>query len=161
MNSMKRLLLLLSPLAVLLPVHAQGLPDGEGRDVYEYVCGACHGADIVIGSQGTKARWEETVQAMRDRGAYGSEADFETVIKYLSRYFGLPVNVNTATAKEIETELGLTTAEAEAVVKHRTDVGEYKTFEDLGKVEGVDIAKLQPLKDRIQFQAPPAAGSAK
>ncbi len=158
---MKRLLLLLSPLALLLPVHAQGLPDGEGRDTYEYVCGACHGADIVVGSQGTRARWEETVGAMRDRGAYGSEGDFETVINYLSRYFGLPVNVNTATAQVIETEFGLTTAEAEAIVKHRTDMGEYKTMDDLAKVEGVDMAKLTPLKDRIQFQAPAAAGSAK
>ena len=52
---------------------AQGLPDGTGRATYENVCGACHGADIVIGSQGTRARWEETVDAMRNRGAAGSD----------------------------------------------------------------------------------------
>ena len=151
MNNMNRLLLLLSPLALVLPMQAQGLPDGEGRATYEMVCGACHGADIVLGSQGTKARWEETVEAMRNRGAYGSEADFKTVVTYLARYFGTSVNVNTATAKEIETEFGLTTAEAEAIVKQR-GAAAFATFEDVTKTPGVDSAKLQPLKGRITFK---------
>src|SRR5262245_5449202 len=98
MNNMKRLVLLLAPVAIgavlSVPASAQSLPDGEGKDTYEAVCGACHGADIVVGSQGTRARWEETVEAMKNRGASGSEDDFKTVLNYLARYFGMSVNVN-------------------------------------------------------------------
>jgi mono/diheme cytochrome c family protein len=89
MDNMKRSVLLLTLAAAGMgSAVAQGLPDGEGRDVYENVCGACHGADIVIGSQGSKARWEETVDAMKNRGASGSEEEFKIVTNYLAKYFG-------------------------------------------------------------------------
>ena len=134
-----------------VPTLAQGLPDGTGRAVFENVCGSCHGADIVIGSQGTRARWEETVEAMRNRGAAGSDEDFATVLTYLARYFGMPLNVNTAPAKDLEGELGVTAQEADAIVKHRTAQGTFKAFADLAKVPGLDAKKLDPLKGRITF----------
>jgi quercetin dioxygenase-like cupin family protein len=84
-------------ISIPLPAAAQTLPHGEGRPTYEAICGGCHGADIVLGSQGSRARWEATVDEMRNRGASGSEAEFKTITDYLATYFGLPVNVNTAT----------------------------------------------------------------
>jgi DNA uptake protein ComE-like DNA-binding protein len=151
---MKSQILMLTPLALTLfiasPAKAQGLPDGEGKDVYENVCGACHGADIVVGSQGTKARWEETVDAMKNRGASGSEADFVTVTNYLAKYFGVSVNMNTATPAELETELGLTKAEIEAVVKTRT-AAKIANFDALTKVDGVNVKNLTALKSRLKF----------
>jgi DNA uptake protein ComE-like DNA-binding protein len=136
--------------AVAVPAAAQGLPDGEGKDTYEAVCGACHGADLVIGSQGTKSRWEETVDAMKNRGASGSEAEFATVVKYLAKYFGISVNVNTAAPAEIETELELSKAEVEAIVKART-AAKIANFDALTKVQGVNGKALEPLKSRIKF----------
>jgi competence ComEA-like helix-hairpin-helix protein len=154
MNNMTRKILLLLPLVaagvLMTPAKAQGLPDGEGRAVYENVCGSCHGADIVVGAQGTKARWEETVEAMKARGAYGSDEDFVTVVKYLTTYFGMPVPINTADSKAIQ-DLGLTEAEAQAVVAHRTAQGAFKTFDDVTKVAGVDKKKLELVKTRITF----------
>jgi competence ComEA-like helix-hairpin-helix protein len=88
---------------------------------------------------------------MRNRGAYASEAEFKTVVDYLSRYFGMSVNINTAAAKDLETEFGITAAEAVAIVKYRTDAGAFKTWEDVAKVKGVSMAKLEPLKGRIAF----------
>jgi competence protein ComEA len=151
MKNMKRFVLLMAPLALAASMQAQGLPDGEGRATFESVCGSCHGADLVIGSQRTKTGWEETVEAMKNRGASGSEEDFKVVMTYLSRYFGMPVEINKATAKDLETEFGVTAAEAEAIVKHRTAQGNFKAWEDLGKVQGVSVAKLEPLKSRIKF----------
>ena len=139
-------------LAVVPSAQAQGLPDGTGRAVYENVCGSCHGADIVIGSQGTRARWEETVEAMKNRGAAGSDDDFKAVLDYLAKYFGMPVNVNTAAAKDLETELGVTAEEAEAIVKHRTASGNFSAYADLAKVQGLDTKKLDLLKGRIAFK---------
>ena len=129
---------------------AQGLPDGEGKDTFEAVCGACHGADLVIGSQGTKSRWEETVDAMKNRGASASEAEFATVVKYLAKYFGMSVNVNTAAAAELETELELSKAEGEAIVKART-AGKIANFDALSKVQGVNAKALEPLKTRLKY----------
>lgn len=145
---------MLTPLALCLvatsPISAQSLPDGEGRDVYETVCGACHGADIVIGSQGSRQRWEETVDGMKNRGASGSDADFETVVNYLARYFGMSLNVNTATAEELTKELGLTKAEADAVVAKRT-AAKLKDFNDLAATPGVEKKKLDLVKSRLKF----------
>jgi hypothetical protein len=154
MEMMKQLVFLLMPLAAGLlfstSTKAQGLPDGEGRDTYETVCGACHGADIVIGSQGTKSRWEETVDSMKNRGASGSEADFTTVITYLTRYFGPSVNVNTATPAELETELGLSTADVKAIVDKRA-AAKIANFDELLAIPGVDKKKITPLKTRLKF----------
>ncbi len=129
---------------------AQGLPDGEGRETYENVCGACHGADIVIGSQGTRSRWEETVDSMKNRGASGSEADFMTVVNYLARYFGTSVNVNTATPAELETELGLTSGEVAKIVEQRGKA-KIKDFNELLALDGVSKKKIEPLKARLKF----------
>lgn len=68
--------------------NAQGLPDNEGRALYERVCGACHGADIVIGSSNSKDGWTELVDAMKDRGAEMTDAERTTIIEYLLRNFG-------------------------------------------------------------------------
>ena len=84
---MKRSRLFLT-LILACPAGAQGLPDGPDRGLYETVCGACHGADIVIGSEGSRARWQDTVDAMRNRGAVGTEEEFTKVVDYLTANFG-------------------------------------------------------------------------
>jgi hypothetical protein len=154
MDNMRSKFLMLTPLALTLfvsnPAKAQGLPEGEGRDVYETVCGACHGADIVIGSQGTRARWEETTDSMKNRGASGSEADFATVVNYLSKYFGISINVNTAAAADLEKELGLSKPEVEAIVKARTTT-KIVSYDALIKVPGVDAKGLEGIKSRLKF----------
>ena len=154
MNNMNRIAMLLTPLAFAVaissPVVAQGLPDGDGKDTYESVCGACHGADIVVGSQGTKARWEETVDAMKNRGASGSEDDFKTVTAYLAKYFGMSVNMNTAAPAELETELGLSKTEIDAIVKART-AAKIANYDALVKVPGVNAKTLALLKARLKF----------
>jgi competence protein ComEA len=60
----------------------------------------------------------------------------------------------------MQTGLGLTAAEGDAIVKYRTDHGDFKDFDSLAKVPGVDAAKLTAKKDSIVFaDAPPAADS--
>src|SRR5579862_3593571 len=138
--------------AMVSPARAQGLPDGPNRKLFEDTCGGCHGADIVIGQNGTKERWADTVDAMRNRGATGSESDFTAIIGYLAKYFGNPVNVNKADAKALSSDLDLSDAEAAAIVKYRADKGDFKAYDDLSKVSGLDMKKLEPLKQRITFK---------
>ena len=134
----------------LIPVHAQSLPEGPGKSVFENTCGGCHGADIVIGQTGTRDVWQDTVDSMRGRGALGSDEDFKTIVSYLTMYFGVPVNVNSAPAKDLVDNLNLTSAEAEAIVKART-ASKIKDYAELSKVQGLDIKKLDPVKSRIKF----------
>ena len=53
--------------------------------------------------------------------------------------------------KEIEAALGFTTKESELIVAYRTKNGNFKDVDSLLKVEGVDAAKIQSAKDKIEF----------
>jgi len=88
---------------------------------------------------------------MVSRGAEGSDEDVNLAIAYLARNFGKPVNINTATAKEIETDLSFTAAEAQSVVQYRIDKGAIKSFEDLAKVPGLRAAVLDEQKKNIVY----------
>jgi len=148
---MKSLLVLAPVLSLfLVPMHAQSLPEGTGKSIFENTCGGCHGADIVIGQTGTRDVWQDTVDSMRGRGAIGSDDDFKTIVTYLTKYFGVPVNVNSAPAKEMADNLDITSAEADAIVKART-ASKIKDYAELSKVPGLDIKKLDPIKSRIKF----------
>ena len=135
---------------------APGFPDGPGKDLFMNTCGGCHGADIVLGQTGTRDTWQDTVDSMRGRGATGSDDDFKIIVDYLTKYFGVPVNVNQAPAKDLASNLVITPDEAAAIVKYRTDNGNFKDYSDLSKVQGLDIKKLDPIKSRITFASAPA-----
>jgi competence ComEA-like helix-hairpin-helix protein len=150
-SNMKRLVRALLPLALLPIAQSQELPDGSGKELTNRVCGACHEAGVVVKYHNSKDDWESVVEDMRGRGADGSDEDFKAIGAYLARYFGPDVNVNRAAAADLESELGITAAEAAAIVKYRQAQGNFKDFSDLGKVPGLDVKKLEPLKQRIVF----------
>jgi competence ComEA-like helix-hairpin-helix protein len=143
--------LLLFPLVFCLPAQAQELPEAKGRDLYEKICGTCHGTEVVFKIRTTKEKWKDTVDEMAARGAEGTDAQLDTIIDYLAKCFGPRVNVNKATAKELETQFELTTKEAEAIVQYRTDKGNFKEVADLKSVPGLDFGKVEPLRYRIIF----------
>jgi competence protein ComEA len=81
-------------------------------------------------------------------GARGTSEQFDRVLRYLIRT-QTKVNVNTATAAQIAPVLDITLAAAEALVKHRSGKGPFRTMEDLKRVPGIDATKLDARKDRI------------
>jgi DNA uptake protein ComE-like DNA-binding protein len=87
---------------------------------------------------------------MMSKGIDIKAEDEEIVTAYLAKYFGEEVNVNTASAKDLQEELEITAAEADVIVKGRVTVP-LKSFADLGKIPGLDIKKLEPLKGRLIF----------
>lgn len=130
----------------------QELPDAKGKDIYENICGACHGTDVVLKIRTTKDKWKATVDEMASRGAEGTDEQLDTIIDYLARCFGPNVNVNKAEAKDIQSQLDVTPDEAGAIVKFRQDKGDFKTLADLKNVPGLDFKKIEPLRYRITFQ---------
>ncbi len=75
------------------------------------------------------------------------------IVEYLAANFkpGGKIYINKAAAKDLESALEISAAEAEAVVAYRRDVGDFKTLDDLKKVPGFSISKVEGKKDRLVF----------
>jgi competence ComEA-like helix-hairpin-helix protein len=128
------------------------LPEGEGKDIVETVCTQCHGLDYVTSTKKTAAGWKSTVDNMVEaEGAPLTEDEIDVVVQYLSRNFGKVVNVNKGTAKELEAGLNFTAQEAEEIVRYREQNGDFRRWEDLQKVPGLDSKKVEAVKDRLAF----------
>jgi competence protein ComEA len=155
MKHMIRAALLTAFLAAsVLLVQAQDLPAGKGKDLVENTCGSCHGLDVVVAQKATKDGWSSIVDYMVSRGASGTPAEIQTIVDYLAKNFpadAVKTNVNKATAMDLAKQLELTDKDADAIVKYRTDHGDFKDFDGLLKVPGVDTAKLTAKKDSIAF----------
>lgn len=62
------------------------------------------------------------------------------------------VNINTASAQELESLNGVGPAKAQAIVAYRKQNGDFKTTEDLGKVPGIGDKTLENLKGAIKVR---------
>ncbi len=114
------------------------------------LCVGCHELDTATSSLHTKIGWKQTVDDMMARGAEGSAEDVQAVVEYLTNYFG-KINVNTASAQELQASLGLSQTESKAIVTYREQNGKVKDFEQLKQVPGVSAEKLQAKRSRIAF----------
>ena len=141
----------ITTLLVSLGLLVAQLPEGPGKAVTDKVCNNCHGPENYIAKRLNKDGWEEVIQQMVSQGAQASDAEFDTIVEYLTRNFGPKVNVNKAPPKEIETALELTSVEAGAIVQYREKNGAFKTIDDLKHVPGVDAKKIEARKDRVDF----------
>jgi competence protein ComEA len=73
------------------------------------------------------------------------------------------VNINTATAQELEAAIkGIGPKKAAEVIKYRTEHGQFQTVEDLLKVPGIGEKTLQNNKDKLTVggAAPAMPGAA-
>jgi competence protein ComEA len=130
----------------------QTLPDGPGKETFETVCSICHSPNAVIGQQGTKQWWQSKVTEMLQEETEVPEKDVDAIVAYLAKNFPVvKINVNKAAAKDLETGLGLTAQESEAIVHYREAKGNFKTLDDLKKVPGLDAVKIESKKDRLEF----------
>ena len=129
------------------------LPGGPGRDTMKKVCGKCHSAENVVGLAKSREEWGELTSKMVDLGAEGTIDEFNDVVDYLTEHFpqASRVNVNKATAADFESALGFSPKEAEAMVGYRRAKGNFKSVQDLEKVPGVDVKKIQARRDRFAF----------
>ena len=69
-------------------VQAQEFPDGAGKELVTNVCTACHEAARIVTKKRTKEEWNDTVDKMAARGAKATDEEFETIVAYLTKYFG-------------------------------------------------------------------------
>src|ERR1051326_7772968 len=81
------------------------LPEGEGKDALLKVCSKCHGPEVVMGRGHTRDEWEQVVVQMVNGGAEGTDEEFLAVVDYLTKNFPKKVQVNKASATELENGL--------------------------------------------------------
>ena len=131
------------------------LPEGPGREETVRLCSQCHAPEVVMSVGQHRAGWAATLRKMSALGAKGTDAEFGAVLGYLAAHFPaqeLPrVNVNTATAIELESGLTLRRSQAAAIISYRAQHGRFTSLEDLKKVPNVDPAMIDAKKDRVTF----------
>jgi competence ComEA-like helix-hairpin-helix protein len=146
--------LVASTLIAAAPVHQAAAPQAAADDpaagVFAETCGKCHDAARITAMRRTSAEWEDIIKKMIEKGAPGTEKDFETVYDYLLRHHG-KVFINAAPPQEIVTILGLSQKEADHIVAYRKTNGPFSDFDAIKKVPDIDVKKLEERKDAIAF----------
>jgi len=121
-----------------------------GKKVTEDVCSQCHGLEDVTGRRRTPREWNDTISEMVSRGATGTDDEIATVKRYLNRYYGT-VAVNTASASDLSSVLGLSSKDADAVVEYRKAHGKFADAAALSSVPGIDKTKIDAQPDALRF----------
>jgi len=132
------------------PFQDVSLPDGKGKATVKERCIGCHDLDVVTVARRTQAGWRINVADMISRGAEVSDDEAGDIVAYLTKYFG-KVNVNAATAPQLQEFLNLGMKEAQAIIAFRTEHGKIKDFDQLKSVPGIDANKLQQKRSLIAF----------
>jgi mono/diheme cytochrome c family protein len=63
------------------------LPAGAGRDVAVRVCAQCHSPEIAAHQNLDAQGWKDLVNQMANNGANATDAEFDTIAKYLAASF--------------------------------------------------------------------------
>jgi competence protein ComEA len=140
---------------IALAASAQQLPDGPGRQEVEKRCIGCHELARSVSLRQDRDGWSITMAKMTSLGMKATDKELEAMLDYLSRNYPAgevpPVHINKARAIEIESRLGLRRSQVAAILRYRTEHGDFKSIDDLKKVPGLDGAALEAKKDRIVF----------
>ena len=135
---------------------AQELPEGAGREQTVKLCSQCHELARSISLRQDRDGWTTTMNKMVAFGMKGTPHDLSLILDYLTKTYPpeeVPrVNVNTASAIEMEAGLSLRRSQAAALIAHREKHGPFKSLADLKKVSVLDAAKLDEKKHRIAFE---------
>lgn len=134
---------------------AQQMPEGPGKAETEKACKGCHEVARSVSLRQDRDAWAKTIQKMVALGAKANEKELTAVLDYLVAHFpaeDVPrLKVNEATAIDFESRLSLRRSQAAALIRYRTEIGGFKSIEDLKKTPGIDPAAIEAAKDRLVF----------
>jgi competence protein ComEA len=152
----RRLLRAVVVLSFLATAALAQLPDGPGKAETQTICAQCHELERSISPRQDRAGWQATMDKMTTQGMKATDQETLAVLNYLSEHCPAetlpPINVNKARAIDLESGLSLRRSQAASIIQYRTKHGDFKSIDDLKKVPGVDVAKIDANKDRLVFQ---------
>jgi competence protein ComEA len=114
------------------------------------MCGNCHSPESALSQFKTRDEWTKTLDEMANNGAQGSDEEWTQIQAYLDKHFTF-ILVNKADARELASKLDVAPAVAEAIVRRRTEKGNFTSIDDIKRVPGVDPAAIDARKDRFLF----------
>jgi competence protein ComEA len=114
------------------------------------VCGKCHNLQIVMNTPRSLDDWRDTMQKMVDRGASGTDEQYDDILDYLHRTM-TTIDVNSADADELATVLGASGATVKLIIVRRS-TKKFVDLADLKSIPGVDAATLDAKAKLIFFQ---------
>jgi mono/diheme cytochrome c family protein len=71
------------------PKKPAALPKGLGQALVQAKCSGCHALLMVTAKRKTADQWGQSVDNMIDRGAKVSDADYDVIVAYLAKNFGV------------------------------------------------------------------------
>lgn len=122
----------------------------NGEEVFLNRCSTCHGTERALVAPRTRKGWEAVLAEMVNNGALLETGEPEAIVTFLTERHGL-VNANTADAAEL-VALGLSNKDAETIVSYRTDKGPFADFTALRAVPGLDVDRLDAVRERVAFR---------
>jgi competence protein ComEA len=141
--------------AALIGVSGACAQEAPGKAAAQRICVQCHEYERSVAPRQDRAGWRTTMDKMIALGAKGTPEEFDSILDYLSKTYPgeeVPkIKVNEARAIELESGLSLPRSQAAAIVQYRAKNGDFKSIEDLKKVPGVDVSKIEARKDRLVF----------
>ncbi len=160
-----------SQVIISTPTPSPPTPTPTPARIVVYVCGAVVNPDVYSLLEGSRVK-----EAVEAAGGFAPDADRVRINLarrlsdgeqvYIPRvgeeippvtppaavtpgHLGGKVNINTATAEELETLPGIGPAYAERIVRYREEFGPFKTIEDIKEVRGIGDATFEEIKDLI------------
>jgi len=151
------------PLGVVLLSTALGTYQARAADVatlssdvareaksLQAVCGKCHNLQIVMNTPRSLEDWRDTMQKMVDRGASGTDDQYDDILDYLHRTM-TTIDVNSAGADELATVLNAPDAAVKLIIARRARK-KFAGLTDLKTIPGIDAAALEAKSKMIYFQ---------
>ncbi len=79
----------------------------------------------------------------------GTPSAADTISPTPKPHSTIPLHVNKASAEELESSLGLSKDEAEAIVRYREQHGDFKSWEELAAVPGVPAQEIKAIQSAL------------
>lgn len=121
----------------------------EGKSL-QAVCGKCHDLQIVLSTPRSLDDWRDTMQKMVDRGASGTDDQYDDILDYLHRTM-TTIDVNSADADELATVLAVPDSAVKLIIARRAGK-KFADLNDLKSIPGVDAAIVDAKAKSIYFQ---------
>ena len=132
---------------------AESMPPGPARELTVRVCAQCHEPQRAAALRLTRDGWEGVMAKMIGLGARATDEEIARITDYLAENFKgeapKPINMNTASAIELESVAALLRKEAAAWIAYRNTHPPCKSLDDLKKVVGVPFKKIDDRRDRL------------
>ncbi|HEY7057520.1 MAG TPA: helix-hairpin-helix domain-containing protein [Vicinamibacterales bacterium] len=128
----------------------QDAQDDKGAATFTAVCSKCHPADRIVATRRTRSQWEEILDKMTKLGAQITDDNYDGLMAYLLSHYG-KINVNRGEAKDLAVVANISANDADAIVKYRTEHGDFTDFDALSKVPGIDVKALEEHKAALDF----------